>query len=272
MSSDLYPLLAEPDLEEHLGFILAEEEALKKHLTGLSVPKFGNGVTGSIPVKVWYRWPEGERQIEYPFITIDLISVDPAFDLFHSLHYYDAEDVYRPDFSPTMPDPPLGWNRATWQVRNFLPFRLTFQVTHYARSNFHDRYLSSIFITDVLSVRPFWIPVMADETWRRTELVGMTQANTQETTESGTKRIFRKYYTITMQAEIPQDRITDPNNQAYKVLRTLIPVTTLEEFDSYRHRFLDNQPDPINDFSPQEREEGGEYFHVVHEGKDIPSP
>ena len=267
----IYPLLAEPDLDEHLGFILAEEVALKEHLEGITVPPIGNA-TKPVKVKVWYRFPTGERQIEYPFITIDLLVAEPAFELWHSLHYYRAEDVYRPDFSPTMPEPPPGWNRATWVVPNYLPFRLLFQVSHFARSNLHDRYLTSIFMTDVLPVRPFFVRVAADETWRRTEMLGIASANTPETSESGTKRIFRKMYTVSMLAEVPQSRIVDPDDVVYKVLRTLIPVTYTEQFHSYREQFLNNQPDPLNDFSQQEREEGGELFHVVHEGRDIPSP
>jgi hypothetical protein len=267
----IYPLLAEPDLDAHKGFILAEEDALKAHVSGITVPPVPSGRGDPVPVKVWYRFPEGERQIAYPFITIDLLSAEPAFDLFHSIYFDPAEGMYQPDFSPTLPDPPLGWNRATWQVQNFLPFRLMFQVSHFSRSNLHDRYLTSIFMTDVFPVRPFFILNPADQTWRRTEMLGMASANMPETTESGTKRIFRKYYTISMLAEIPQDRFGDPNDQVYRVLRTLIPVTTLEQFDSYRKRFLDNQPDPINTFSEEERAAGGEYFHVIHEGHDLPS-
>ena len=35
---DVYPLLAEPDLDTHRGFILAEEQSLKDHLSGITVP------------------------------------------------------------------------------------------------------------------------------------------------------------------------------------------------------------------------------------------
>ena len=36
---------------------------------------------------MWFRWPQGERQIKYPFITIDAITAEPAYELFHSNHY-----------------------------------------------------------------------------------------------------------------------------------------------------------------------------------------
>lgn len=271
MGTDTYPLLAEPDLDGHRGFILAEEAALKVHLSGLTVPPVPNNPT-SPPVKVdvWFRFPEGERQIRYPFIIIDLLNVEPAFDLFHSDHYLDVADhydptrtLYRPSFSPTLPVPPFG--NTEWQLLNYLPFRLMFQVTTFARSNLHDRYLTSIFMTDLLPVRPFHIRCPADDTWRRTENLDMVPNNTQETTESGTKRIFRKAWTISMQAEIPQSRLTADDGMVYKVLRSLIVGVDQEKFDSYFETYLKNQPTPLTTFTQDEREEGGEYFHITNE-------
>ena len=264
---DVYPLLAEPDLDTHRGFILAEEEALKIHLSGISVPIPGKPTAPPTKVGVWFRFPEGERQIKYPFITIDLISVEPAFDLFHSDYWENTEGLYRPSVSPTLPPPPFG--EVRWAVKSYLPFRLMFQVSVFARSNLHDRYLTSIFMTDVFPVRPFWIVSPADNVFRRTELIGMNASNVPETTESGTKRIFRKYYTIAMLTDIPQTRFTE-NDIFYPVLRTLIPVVDRERFDTYYAQFIRDQPDPLNDFTDQERTDGGEYFSIVTEGVEVP--
>ena len=270
MSNDIYPLLAEPNLDTHRGFILAEEEALKDHLTGITVPAVPAKAPPDPRVKVgvWFRFPEGERQIKYPFITIDLLSAEPAFELFHSDYWEDTTDLYRPSVSPHLPPPPFG--HARWAVKNFLPFRLTFQVSHFARSNLHDRYLTSIFMTDVFPVRPFFIVSAADNVYRRTELLGMNASNVPETTESGTKRIFRKFYTVSMLTEIPQTRFTE-NDLFYETLRVLIPVVHREDFDTYYETFIHEQPDPMNDFTQEERNEGGELFSVAHEGKNIPT-
>jgi hypothetical protein len=271
MATTIYPLLADPDLDNHRGFILAEELALKDHLTGITVPPVpANPTARPVKVPVWFRFPEGERQLKYPFIIIDLISVEAAFDLFHSTYYLPLEDkafpdrtLYRPSFSPSLPPPPFG--NTEWQVLDYLPFRLVFQVTTFARSNLHDRYLTSIFMTDLFPVRPFHIRCAADDTWRRTENLDMVSNNTTETTESGTKRIFRKAWTISMQAEIPQTRLTEDDGMVYKVLRSLIVGVNREQFDSYYDTFLHNQPDPLNDFTQAEREEGGELFHITNE-------
>ena len=132
--TNIDPLLAEPNLDTHRGFILAEEEALKKHLDGITVPAVPAKTPPAPRVKVgvWFRWPEGERQIKYPFITIDLLSAEPAFDLFHSDYgpQIDTPErpLYRPSVSPGLPPPLPG--TPGWYVKSFLPFRLMFQVSH----------------------------------------------------------------------------------------------------------------------------------------------
>ena len=32
-----------------------------------------------VEVGVWFRWPTSERQIKYPFITIDAIAAEPEY-------------------------------------------------------------------------------------------------------------------------------------------------------------------------------------------------
>jgi len=210
-------LLADPDLEQHLGFLLAEEESLKTWFTGIKV-QTRPGTVGTTDVGVWFRYPEGERQIKYPFITLDLISVEPNYDLFQSTFIQKTEGLYRPDFAPILPDLPAGEQYA---IREFLPMNIVWQVAVYSRSSLHDRYLTSIFNTDLLPPRPFFITNIADNVDRRTERLGFQSADTVETTESGTKRIFRKIYTIQMLTEIPQNRFFD-DVSGYQALKVLL--------------------------------------------------
>lgn len=263
----LRPFRDEPDVYAHSGFILAEDEILKSYLTGIQVPG-RDADSPKVDVGVWFRWPEGERQIKYPFITLDLLQVEPAFDLFHSDHWETTAELYRPSKSPHLPEPPDGWARQAYAIRNFLPFRLTYQVAVHCRNALHDRYLQSIFRSDVFSVRPFWVWSAIDATWRRTELQQAVASDLSETTESGTKRIFRKVYTIAMLAEVPQDRILD--SYSYKVLRVLIPVVDRDWFDQYYQNCLNNVADPINTISQKDREAQGELFHIVHSGEEVP--
>ena len=215
-------LKGQPDLEQHLGFILAEEEALKKWFTGITVPSLQGG--DPIEVGVWFRYPEGERQIKYPFIVIDLLTLEPDFDLFTSTYYQsDPDTLYVPSVSQHLPPlPDNGWGMG-YDVREYLPFRIVWQVSTYARSALHDRYLTSIFTTDLLPVRPFFVYDAADGVDRRTDRIGFQAADTLETTESGTKRIFRKIYTISMLTEISQTVFTDPNDYSrHQALRVLL--------------------------------------------------
>jgi hypothetical protein len=257
------PMLGSPDLVAHTGFILAEDEALKKYLSGITVPT-RPGAAETTEVGVWFRFPEGERQISYPFITLDLLSVEPAYDLFTSVFQEPLAGLYQPSVSPSLPVSGED-GLTTYSIPNFLPFRLIYQVMVHCRSSLHDRYLLSLFMTDVVQPRPFWLAVDADMTWRRVERVGFAQADIPETTESGTKRIFRKVHTLSMLAEIPQAAFV----QSYMVLRVLLAVTDREMMDQYYNAILKNQPDPLGTFTQTEREEQGEYFHSWHEGRIV---
>lgn len=211
------------DHGDHLGLILAEDAALKQYLTGITVPG-REGAMDEVPV--WFRYPEGERRMKFPFITIDFLAINPSYDRWTSFHkvpedYCDFEDpvtgavertgMYIPSFASELPE--KEETDSGYHIDPYLMYTLMYQVSVHTRSALHDRYLLSRFMTDILPPRPFWIGVDADSTWRRCELQDMTQADTMETTESGNKRIFRKIYTISMDAEIPQSR-------AYEVLKT----------------------------------------------------
>ena len=135
--------------------------------------------------------------------------------------------------------------------------RLILQVSHFCRSALHDRYLTSIFMTDVLPVRPFCIESV-DDVWRRTERIGFQAADSIETTESGTKRIFRKIYTISMLTEIPQNHFDSAEGYSdYQALRVLIPVVDREQFDNYFAKILDGHADPMSEFTDEERADRG---------------
>lgn len=210
--------VGEPDPIEHTGFLLAEDAALKNYLQGMVVPDRSG--TSSVPV--WFRYPEGERRTQFPFITIDLIGVNPSFDRWQSIHVMKPlteqpqidndgnlvrTGLYRPSVSPTLV--PGHENTAEQVTDQYQMYEILYQVTVHCRSSLHDRVLLSRFMTDIFPPRPFWIPVDADMTWRRCELREMVQADIMETTESGSKRVFRKIHTISMDAEIPTSAVAE---------------------------------------------------------------
>lgn len=251
-----------PDIETHRGFILAEDEAIKTYLTGLTVPT-RPGSPQTTEIGVWFRYPEAERTIKYPFITIDLINVAPDYTRWTSDYIQDLTDLYQPSVSPTIGDP--AENKG-FTVRNYLPFKLSYQISVHSRSSLHDRYLMSRFFTDVFPPRPFWLGVDADNTWRRCELLDSVQADLMETTESGNKRIFRKIYTISILAEIPQDVITE----SWQVLRVFVPIVDRDMVDDYLFNVLtddagDSVLDPTVSVSDEIRTNEGEFVYYVNE-------
>lgn len=256
-----------PDQSIHTGFLLAEDEMVKSYLTGITIPSFtyGGHTVPAAEVKTWFRWPMAERQIIYPFITIDMISAEPAYELFTSVYQIPPPEQYRPSVSPDMP-PLTDTGLRAWTQRNLLPFYVQYQVVHHSRFAIHDRYLQSTFRTDVFPPRPFWLWCDTDETWRRTELIAATQLSDQtETNESGNKRIFRKVYTVRVMAEIPQDRIMD--SEVYKVLRVVIPVVDRDFVDTYRDTILNAS----GSTTQEQRDLAGEYFRIHHQGEEVPS-
>ena len=69
-----------------VGFLLAEDEALKNLFAGMTVPDDRNNER---PVEVFFRYPEGETERSYPFITLEHIDIIHARNRQHS-----ESDIY----------------------------------------------------------------------------------------------------------------------------------------------------------------------------------
>ena len=211
------------DTNLNAGFLLAEENALKQHLSGIQYPSFSGATQKPLPggvVPVYFRWPTSERNITYPYITIDLLSIDPAYSRWHSwtnpftkpamAMYYEDNDVYHGKAGNYYPDVArdiepsgeiFGYHTGPYQ-----PYDLLFQVSVFARSIHHDRYLASRFFVDFLSQRNFWVSTDIDGVWHRCELMSWVSGDSMETMEA-TKRQFRKIYTVRMETEIPSEKL-----------------------------------------------------------------
>jgi len=205
-------------MPEHKGFILAEDEALKLLVEQLTLP---DGQGNEKAVRCWFRYPEPEVQITYPFATIDLIGVNPAYDLWTSLYWQDLDEEV--EFDSSKPELVITGHRlhdpstareitvpsgmTTTRV-NYLAYRLIYQVGLWANNAFHDRLMTARMIRDIIHPRPSWLHCPADGVWKRMEVLGWAPADLP-TQEGGSKRIFRKMITMSVQTEIPQDRIED---------------------------------------------------------------
>jgi len=108
-------------------FIIAEDLALKTHLSGLTV---SDEKSASRQVKLWFGYPDVEvRAQEFPFVTIDLIDIMPANDRQTSGFTYDS------DYNGTVAvnsDGAYGYEIP-------IAYDLIYQITSYARHPRHDR-------------------------------------------------------------------------------------------------------------------------------------
>lgn len=110
-----------------MSFILAEDEALKSLLKGMTVSDNNNP---SRPVEVFFSIPDVEvRQQTYPYVTIDLIDIRPANDRQQS-GYWSDQDL----MGTVEPNP----NRI---YTYFTPvaYDLVYQVSSWSRHPRHDR-------------------------------------------------------------------------------------------------------------------------------------
>lgn len=200
------------------GFLLAEDAALKDRLSGITVSDDRNA---NRPVKVFFRYPEGETEKEYPFITIEMVGLSVAKNRLHSEHtrYFSGPSagyplgIDHPNYIGYMPSE-LDRNGMTALLDNPnnylrmeapLPVDLMYQISTYTRSALHDRQLSAKLFRYVLPFRSNYLKIAADGTVRRLDLMGWSQADLLDGEAGYRKRIFRKVFTVMVNAEIPRE-------------------------------------------------------------------
>lgn len=202
------------------GFTLAEDAALKARLQNIYVSDDRNQQRTA---KVFFRYPDGETEKSYPFITIELININHARNRQHSeVDYYYTNDTVIPDsdtdrhnkyldYFPSEYDA-AGLNEIAGSsgfihIESFVPVDLTYQVTTYCRSQRHDRQMTAALLRYVFPLRRGFIEIPEDGTIRRCDLLNWRQADLLDQEAGYNKRIFRKVFTVQINSEIPQNDI-----------------------------------------------------------------
>lgn len=187
------------------GFLFAEDEAIKKRFSNLVVT---DDREAERPVQVFFRYPEGETERKYPFITIELIDIVHAKNRQHSELYLDTHRAGHPnnlDYWPSTSSasapnvPGFDYFRTT----EFTPVDLLYQVSTFTRSAIHDRQLANQMLANIVPFRYSSIMIEADGTSRRLDLLDWSTADLLDPEAGYRKRIFRKVYTLQMTSEIP---------------------------------------------------------------------
>lgn len=199
------------------GFTLTTDAALKSRLQTIYVT---DDRQQQRQVKSFFRYPDGETEKLYPFTTIDLIGVNHAVNRQESeVRYYYATDgraasaafvdYYPDEYGPTEYAVMGSPSASFLTTRDYVPVDLMYQVTTHARSARHDRQLTAAMLRYVFPFRRGFIEVVEDGTIRRCDLLNWRQADVLDQEAAYNKRIFRKVYTLRVNAEIPQEDLVN---------------------------------------------------------------
>jgi hypothetical protein len=210
------------------GFLLAEDQALKAKLTGIQLVDDRDATRD---VQVFFRYPEGETEKKYPFITLELLSIEHARNRQHSDnvvyafrgtaptgqpdgHYTTADAgttfTYYPNETTdvtTLTGYAGAINSPFLSTLEHAPVDLTYQVTTFTRSAIHDRYLQAHMLTKVVPFRRGFLTIPADGTDRHMMMLDWRSADMLDEEAGFKKRVFRKIYTISVTSEIPTTQL-----------------------------------------------------------------
>lgn len=198
------------------GFLLAEDAAIKLRFSSISV---SDDRSPERMADVFFRYPEGEKEKSYPFITIENIGLVHNTRLQHSevTYYYSTSSnasVNNPSYINYFPSEMTASELSTelgsnpyLKMDSFVPVTLIYQVSTYARSALHDRQLTAKILRRVAPFRRGFIDIPEDGTVRRFDLISWANSDLLDGEAGYRKRIFRKVYTIHMSAEIPASDI-----------------------------------------------------------------
>lgn len=225
------------------GFLMAEDAALKSRLQTLYV---SDDRQQQRSVDVFFRYPDGEREKTYPFVTLELLGITHARSRQESdrIHYFTSSSSipasrrakmvnYFPSEYDSTEYAALQTDNTTWlYTDSFIPVDLTYQVATYCRSQRHDRQLTAAMLRHVFPLRRGFIDIPEDGTVRRCELLSWTNSDVLDQESGYSKRIFRKVFTVQINAEIPQTDIFSVKRVAtvsgeLDEQRTGIPAVTI---------------------------------------------
>jgi hypothetical protein len=171
-------------------FLLEEDEALKAHLSGITVE---DDRRTARPVEVWFGQPDLELKARtYPYISLELIDINEA-----------RERVM--NGLPILTYIPDGWTdpgtSSRLQASNFpTPYDLDYQVTVWSRHPRHDREILMKLLGRKLPIRFGQLHLLETNRTVRMDLLGGPRV--ADTTDEAGKRLFRKVFTARVSTEL----------------------------------------------------------------------
>jgi len=211
-----------------MTFILSEDAALKTYLAGVTV---ADEKSASRLVSVWFGYPDVEiRTQNYPFITIDLVSIRQANDRQTSGFTYDSD--YMGTITPT--NDPSG-NPKWYGYEIPVAYDLVYQITSYARHPRHDRAILYQLHEKFPSMRGY-LPVPNDlgtSTAYRHMFMESMFKNDRAEGENGNKRLLRNIFTVRVVSQLTPAQAADLTLQVKEVILNQNPLSNSFPTDKY---------------------------------------
>jgi hypothetical protein len=175
-----------------MTFLLEEDAALKTSLSGITVADEKNA---NRPVNVWFGYPDVEiRTQDFPFITIDLISMRNATERQSSGEIYDSN--FQGTIAPV--------NNVFYRYEIPVAYDLIYQVTSYSRHPRHDRAIIFQLNQKFPAMRGHLaVPnsLGTSTAYRHMFLESFYKQDSAEG-ENGNKRLLRNIYTVRVVSEM----------------------------------------------------------------------
>jgi hypothetical protein len=181
-----------------MTFLLAEDAALKSSLSGITVADEKNA---NRPVRVWFGYPDVElRAQDFPFITIDLISMRNATERQNSGEIYDSN--LQGTIAPV--------NGVSYKYEIPVAYDLVYQITSYSRHPRHDRAIifqlnqkfpamrGHLAVPDALGTSTAYRHMFLESFYKHDAAEG----------ENGNKRLLRNIYTVRVVSEMTPNAAT----------------------------------------------------------------
>jgi len=225
------------------GFLFAEDAALKLRFSNIAV---SDDKSDPRPLNVFFRYPERETEKYYPFITVERVAIAHATNRQESerFYYFTGETQGRRDLTYYPSESDYAEVEALAAGgRLFMeapvPINITYLVTTYARNPIHDVQITATMLRQIVPFRRGFIEIPEDGTIRRLDLLQWQQSDITDQEAGGRKRIFRKVFTLMMNAEIPAsdlstafavDQVQGTLSGSTDSISTVSSVSIVEDF------------------------------------------
>lgn len=204
-----------------MTFLLAEDEAIRNLLTGMSVTDQKSTGAGSTTrnVGVWFGQPDQElRDQKYPYITIDM--VDVAEDFSRAMRG-KVKPTYLEDPDTIGTNTPFDSDEHSWEIDFPIPVNIDYQITTYARQPRHDRQILAQLLYTRIPLRFAVLNTGANTVFGTTRRLDVLDIAKRDVTENG-KRMFVNAITVRVSSEIAQSTY----KKLYKALEINITGAT----------------------------------------------